>query len=130
LVPSIRGLFNEIQRQTHIEINFFSRNVPKRFVPEKELALFRIAQEAINNIVKYARAKKVFVNLVKKDEELSLSVEDDGIGFDQKKIMETTGKELPLGLLIMRERAEQLDGEFILESQTGKGTHILVEIPL
>jgi len=130
LVPSLSGLFNEIQRQTDIEINFFSRNVPKRFGPEKELAIYRIAQEAMNNIVKYARAKKVFVNLVKKDEGISLSVEDDGIGFDQKKIMETMGEELPLGLLIMRERAEQLDGEFILESQTGKGTHLLVEIPL
>jgi PAS domain S-box-containing protein len=130
LVPSLRGLFNEIQGQTDIDIHFFSRNVPKRFGPEKELALFRIAQEAMNNIVKYALAKKVFVNLVRKGEELSLSIEDDGIGFDQKKIMKATGKELTLGLLIMRERAEQLDGDFTLESQSGKGTHILVEIPL
>jgi len=130
VVSSLRGLFNEIQRQTDIEIHFFSRNVPKRFAPEKELAIYRIAQEAMTNILKHARAKNVFVNLVKKDEELSLSVEDDGIGFGQYMVMKTTEEELPLGLLIMRERAEQLDGEFTLESQAGKGTHVLVEIPL
>lgn len=130
LIPSLRGLFNEIQRQTDIEIHFFSRNIPKRFVPEKELAFFRIAQEAMNNIIKYARAKKVFVNLVNKDEEVSLSIEDDGIGFDPKRVVQTAGEEMPLGLLIMRERAEQLNGEFTLDSQVGKGTHLLVEIPL
>jgi PAS domain S-box-containing protein len=130
LVPSLRGLFNEIQRQTDIEIHFFSRNVPKRFAPEKELAFFRIAQESMNNIVKYARAKEVFVNLVKKDEEVSLSIEDDGIGFDPKRVTQTAGEGLPLGLLIMQERAEQLEGDFTLESQAGKGTHLLVEIPL
>jgi PAS domain S-box-containing protein len=130
LIPSLRGLFNEIQRQTDIEIHFFSRNVPKRFAPEKELVIFRIAQEGMSNIVKHAKAKKVFVNLVGKEGELSLSVEDDGIGFDQKKIMKTTAEELPFGLLIMRERAEQIDGDFTLESQPGKGTHVLAEIPI
>lgn len=130
LVPSLNGLLNEIQRQTDIEIHIFSRKVPKRFAPEKELALFRIAQEAMTNIIKYARAKKVFVNLVKKNDELSLSIEDDGIGFDQKKIMKATVRGLPFGLLIMRERAEQIDGDFTLESQPGKGTHLLVEIPI
>jgi len=130
LVPSLRELFNQIQKQTDIEIRFFSRNVPKRFAPEKELAVFRIAQEATTNTIKYAGAKQVFVNLVKKGEGLSLSVEDDGIGFDPKRVMQPAGEGPPLGLLVMRERAEQLGGEFILESQAGKGTHILVEIPV
>lgn len=130
LVPSIRELFNEIKRYMDIDIKFFIRNIPKRFASEKELAIYRIAQEAMSNIVNHAKAKKVFVNLVGKDGKLSLSVEDDGIGFDQKKIMKTTARGLPFGLLIMRERAEQIDGDFTLESQPGKGTHVLAEIPL
>jgi PAS domain S-box-containing protein len=130
LIPSLRDLFNEIQQQTDIEIRFFSRNVPKRLDSEKELAVFRIAQEATTNIIKYAVAKEVFVNLVRKGEELSLSIEDDGIGFDPYETMKTTGKGLPLGLLIMRERAEQLGGEFTLDSQAGKGTRVMVEIPI
>jgi signal transduction histidine kinase len=130
LVPCLRELFNEIQRQTDIEIRFFSRGVPERFAPEKEVAIYRIAQEALTNIIRNAKAKSVFVNLVKKGENLSLSVEDDGVGFDQDKVMTFSKNRGPLGILIMRERAEQVDGEFTLESQPGKGTHVLVEIPL
>ena len=130
VVSSLRELFNEIQQQMDMEINFFSRRIPKRFEEGKELAIYRIVQEALTNIIRHAQAKNVFVNLVKKDEKLSLSVEDDGIGFSRKKVMRTTRKKGPLGLLIMRERTVQLDGEFTIESQLGKGTHLLVEIPI
>jgi len=130
LLPSLRELFNEIQRQTDMEIHFFSRNIPKRIAPENALAIYRIAQEALSNVIRHARAKNIFVNLIKKGEKLSLSAEDDGVGFDQDKVMTFSKKKGPLGLLIMRERAEQLDGDFTLESQIGKGTHLLVEIPL
>ena len=130
LVSSLRELFNKARQSTNMEINFFSRRMPKHFDQEKELAIYRIAQEALNNIVRHARAKNVFVNLVKKDDKLLLSVEDDGVGFDQDKVMKTSKRKGPLGLLIMRERAIQLDGEFTLESQPGQGTHVLVEIPL
>jgi len=121
---------NEVQQQTDMEIHFFSRGIPKRFEEGKELAIYRIAQEALGNIIRHSQAKNVFMNLVKKDKNLSLSVEDDGVGFDQDKVMKPSKKKGLLGLLIMRERATQLDGEFTLESQPGKGTHLLVEIPI
>jgi signal transduction histidine kinase len=130
VVSSLRDLFNGVQQQTNMEVNFFSRRMPKHFDQGKELAIYRIAQEALTNVIRHARAKNVFVNLVKKDDKLLLSVEDDGVGFDQDKVMKTSKRKGPLGLLIMRERAIQLDGEFTLESQRGKGTHVLVEIPL
>ena len=130
LVPSLRELFNDIQRDADIKIKFFSRNIPKEFSPEKALTTYRIAQEALTNVIKHAQAKKAFVNLVKKEKVLSLSVEDDGVGFDLDKAMKVTRRRGPLGLLIMRERVVQLDGEFTIESQIGKGTHLLVEIPL
>ena len=130
LVSSLRELFNEIQQQTDMEFHFFSKNIPKRFDPEKELAIYRIAQEALSNIIRHSQAKNVFLNIVKKDKKLSLSIEDSGVGFDQNKVMKPSKKKGPLGLLIMRERAVQLGGEFTVESQHGKGTHLLVEIPL
>jgi len=130
IVSSFKNLFSEIKQQTGMEIRFFNRGIPKRFEEEKELAIYRITQESLTNVIRHARAKNVFVNLVKKDDNLSLSVEDDGVGFNLDKAMKTTKGKGPLGLLIMKERAIQLDGEFTIESQPGKGTHVLVEIPL
>ena len=72
----------------------------------------------------------MFVSLAKEEEFITLGVEDDGVGFDVDKAMTFSKKRGPLGLLIMRERAEQLDGEYAIESKIGKGTHVLVEITL
>ena len=130
LVSSLRALLNEFREHTDIKIKFFNRNVPKRFDQEKELAIYRIVQEALNNIIKHAKAKNVHVSLLKKGNVLFLSVEDDGVGFDQDKKMKISKGKGPLGLVIMRERAMQLDGELTVESSLGKGTHLLAEIPI
>ncbi len=130
LVPSLRELFNEVQEHRCIKINFFNKNVPKRFNQAKELAIYRIVQEALTNIVKHAKAKNVFVNLLMKGNAIFLSVEDDGIGFEQEGTMKISKGKGPLGLVIMRERAIQLDGELTIESLMGKGTHLLLEIPI
>ena len=130
LMSSPEGLFSEIQESTSIQVNFFVRDIPERFDPEKELSIYRIIQEALNNITKHARAKNVYVSLLKKGELISLSVEDDGIGFDQRVAMKISKWQGPLGLIIMRERAIQLDGVFTLESTMGKGTIVMVEIPI
>ena len=130
LVSSLRTLLNEFREHTDIKIDFFNRNVPKRFDQEKEIAIYRIVQEALNNIIKHAKAKNVYVSLLKKGKVLSLSVEDNGVGFDQDKATKILNGKGPLGLVIMRERAMQLDGELTIESKMGKGTHLLAEIPI
>jgi two-component system, NarL family, sensor histidine kinase UhpB len=130
LVSSIRTLLDEFKEHTGLKIDFFNRNVRKRFDLEKELAIYRIVQEALNNIIKHAKAKHVYVSLLKKDNVLFLSVEDDGVGFDQDKAMKISKGKGPLGLVIMQERAMQLDGELTIESKMGKGTHLLAEIPI
>ena len=130
LVSSLRELFNEIQGKTDLRINFFYQDIPKRFFEEKELTIYRIVQEALNNVIKHAKAKNVFVSLNRKDGVLLLSIEDDGVGFDRDRIMNAPRTKGPLGLIIMKERAVQIDGEFILDSKIGKGTHVLVEIPI
>jgi PAS domain S-box-containing protein len=130
LVSSLRTLLDEFREYTDLKIDFFNRNVPKRFDQEKELAIYRIVQEALNNIIKHAKAKNIYVSLLKKGNVLFLSVEDDGVGFDQDKEMKISKGKGPVGLVIMRERAMQLDGELTIESKMGKGTHLLVEIPI
>ena len=131
LVPALRDLFKEIKQQRNIEIHFFTRDVPKRFDQEKEVAIFRVAQEALCNVIKHAQAKNCFVNLVKKGDSLTLSVEDDGRGFDEaKKKVCASRSNVPLGLLFMQERVVQLNGEFTVESRAREGVHLLVELPL
>jgi signal transduction histidine kinase len=130
LMPALQALIDDVRSSTELDIHFFSSGVPERFDHEKELALYRIAQESINNIVKHAGARRVDVNLVQKDGVVSLSVEDDGVGFAYDEETKQLWQGGPLGLHIMRERATQFGGELTLDARPGEGAHVLVEIPV
>ncbi|MBN1906935.1 MAG: HAMP domain-containing protein [Deltaproteobacteria bacterium] len=130
LISSIKELLSDIEINTGMDINLFTHNIPSMLSKEKELAIYRITQEAMNNIVKHTHATTVHVSLVMKGHKIALSIEDNGTGFDPQKIMENTHGQSPFGLLIMQERAEQLNGEFSIESETGKGTYLFAEIPV
>ena len=130
LVPCVRTLVENIAETTKLKIHFYAKGVPKRLNEEKELGFYRIAQEAINNIIKHARATEVFISLIKKEKTLSLSVEDNGVGFKVDRVTKARKGKGLLGLLIMQERAAPLGGKLSIDSRRGEGTHILVEIPL
>ncbi len=115
---------------TGVATKFFCRDIPEHFHPEKELAIYRIAQEALHNILKHAQAGKVHVALTNRKGTLCLSVEDDGIGFNPQKCTATAEGKKPLGLLIMQERAFQQGGELTVDAMPGRGALILAEIPL
>jgi signal transduction histidine kinase len=89
------------------------------------LALFRIVQEALGNAAKHASAKRISVRLSRADGMVSLIVSDDGVGLDPSRIATGGG----LGLVMMRERASQLNGRFEFESAPGRGTTIRVIVP-
>jgi signal transduction histidine kinase len=86
--------------------------------------LYRIAQEALTNTVKYAEATRVDVMLVEDEGDVLLSIRDDGKGFDDAA--QHTG----LGLMGMKERADMLPGRFEVRSRPGYGTEILVRVAL
>ena len=90
---------------------------------EAEIALYRIAQEALTNVAKHAHANRVDVFLESRDGYLVLVVEDDGVGFDPEH---TTARERGIGLLGMRERAGLIGAQFELESSSGEGTSVFV----
>jgi signal transduction histidine kinase len=94
---------------------------------EIETALYRIGQEALNNVAKHAQARSVMVLLDRSAGRVSLIVEDDGIGFD---VAEPAGLRQRFGVTGMRERALLLGGEFEIESTSGKGTTVVARIPL
>jgi len=89
------------------------------------LALFRIVQEALGNAAKHAQAKQMTVRLTRSADVVSLTVSDDGRGFDSSSLATAGG----MGLITMRERASQLNGKFEFESAPGRGTTISVVIP-
>ena len=98
----------------------------ERFTSEVETMLYRLAQEALNNIVKHARAECADVVLERSPEYLSLIVEDNGIGFDLSSVGSIGGG---VGLLGMRERAALVGADLQIESTPGRGTTVIVRVP-
>jgi signal transduction histidine kinase len=104
-----------------------------RLPTEVETALYRIAQEALTNVLKYAAAKAVSLVVRREVGDLSrvhLTVEDDGRGFDSDSLLQASGTGKGLGLVGIRERAALLNGSFTLESRLGSGTTVHVCIPI
>ena len=101
-----------------------------RLASEVETALYRIVQEALTNIAKYARATHVSVLLERRDGQINAIVEDNGCGFDAEQVLRTGAAENRLGLYGMRERAELIGGALTVESQTGCGTTVFVRVPV
>jgi PAS domain S-box-containing protein len=130
LIPSLQALIDDVRGSASLEVQFFSSGISGRFDREKELALYRIAQESINNVVKHAHARTVHVNLISNGGSASLSIEDDGVGFAYSEEAYMLWRGGPLGLHIMRERAVQFGGELTIDSRPGQGVHVLAEIPL
>ena len=98
----------------------------KRLSPDLDIALYRIAQEALTNAVRHAGSSNISLVLERRETEIVLLVEDDGHGFDAEKLK----KPDRLGLPGMRERAEMLGGSLRLESSPGSGTTLIVEVPI
>jgi PAS domain S-box-containing protein len=96
-----------------------------RFPPEVEATVYRITQEALNNVAKHAGARSVNILLEQRDDELVLAVEDDGAGCDP-----TGSSETMVGLIGMRERAEAVGGSVEIEPTPGGGTTVLAHLPM
>jgi signal transduction histidine kinase len=98
--------------------------------PEREETLFRIAQEALNNSVKHAKARRLCLRLVCQAGQVTLTIQDDGVGFaPQRMPRRADGQAGGMGLNIMRERAEAQGGTLEVETAPGQGTTILVRLP-
>jgi signal transduction histidine kinase len=101
---------------------------PRRVDAPVELALFRIAQEALRNVEKHAEAASAVVELNFADQEIHLSVADDGHGFSPPKNVSDLARAGKLGLLGMKERAELVGGSFDVQSTPGEGTRLIVRV--
>jgi signal transduction histidine kinase len=92
-----------------------------------QVQVFRIIQEALTNVRKHAQAKQVRIRTVRQGDQMQISVEDDGQGFDPSGVSAESGT--CFGLLVMHERAESIGGTLTVESQIGAGTRIVIRCP-
>ena len=127
LVPALRWYLDQQAQRAGLRIEFFADPALERMSPEIETACFRVAQEALTNVVRHARAQTVSVELHRTPEALHLVVRDDGIGFD---VMTAEQQGVSLGLLGMRERVTLLGGEMDCKSAPGRGTEIHAFFPV
>ena len=114
-------------RRTGIAVAVRANEPAVRPAPQVEIALFRIAQEALNNVAKHARARRVEIALDHANGECVMSVQDDGIGFDG--VEDASDKPKPgLGMVTMRERAQAVGGHFEVQALPGRGTQLTVRV--
>ncbi len=123
LVPTLEILAREFMDQSGIEVHCTLE--PVNLQPNAELMVYRLVQESFTNIIKYAGATRVWVNLATVDGRVTASVRDDGVGFDT-----TVQRNSAYGLMGMRFRVEAEGGLLVMVSAPGKGTLIQVTLPL
>ena len=129
LIPALRSLTNNI-KGADISVTFTVVGEESRFTGETELSLFRIVQEALNNIRKHARASQASVIVEFTKDELKLTVKDNGQGFNAEEAIDDLPHNGKLGLLGMQERVWLLGGTMEIASKPGEGTTLSFQIPV
>ena len=129
LVPALEWLASDLTNNFGIDIGIGVLGSIRRFSSETELVLFRITQEALRNVWKHSEASKTWVTLEFGDDIATLTIKDNGKGFELPQRMGDLASSGKLGLAGMQERAQLVEGKLTIDSETGKGTIVTVEIP-
>jgi PAS domain S-box-containing protein len=126
LVVALHGLCNEISEQSGVKIHFTYRAVPRALPSDISLCLYRISQEALNNVVRHSSAREATVDLSRTNHTIGLCISDAGLGFNPEQVQEKAG----LGLVSMRERLRLVGGQLSIVSEPFRGTQVCVQVPL
>lgn len=129
-VPAIRKFVQDFQMANDSKIHLDIQGDAGLLAPKSQSALYRLAQEALNNVRKHAQASNVWLNLGVEGKWAILDVRDDGHGFDMMKALDAARGRGSVGILQMRERTERAGGTFEIETGIGKGTTIRVRLPV
>ncbi|MDD5590985.1 MAG: sensor histidine kinase [Dehalococcoidales bacterium] len=130
LVPSLELLVEEANRDEKLVCRLETTGCHRRLSSEIELVLFRVSQEALRNVRKYAGATEVIIGIDFGNRKVTLNICDNGCGFELKETLENYAHGGKLGLLGMRDRVYMVGGGFTVESEAGKGTRITAFIPI
>jgi two-component system, NarL family, sensor kinase len=128
LCVAVEEYVSQLRKSTEFEIVFNTSGFKKYFPIEKELILFRILQESVNNIIKHAEANHIIIDLHFSHDSLQLNIRDNGKGFDLSGTSNRSQK--GAGIKNMQKRAALIGGKFLLETGLEKGTRISIELPV
>jgi len=126
LIPAIEWLAQEFQKRTGLECDFMTPDEELNVDQERTTALFRICQEALTNVARYAQATRVHIELDSDEQEITLRIADNGRGITEAEQRATNS----FGLLGMRERSRLLGGTFSIKGTPNAGTTLTVRVPM
>jgi two-component system sensor histidine kinase DegS len=129
LIPTLEKYLERFATQQKVKAEL-KTNLKQRLPEKVETAIFRLTQEALNNIAKYAQAKNVCVNINQVKNELAVSIKDDGVGFDVNAVQKRASQSSGFGLSGMRERVRIINGNLQIQSAPGQGCQIAAVVPL
>ncbi len=126
LIPTLEKYLSQKEEyHPEVTIHFQNYGEPHRFNTNFESSAFRLIQESVSNALKHAEAKDIWVKVEWLRDKVNISIKDNGVGFDEKEVTDKS-----FGLIGMKERLDLLKGEMDITSTQGKGTHILIKLPL
>jgi signal transduction histidine kinase len=129
LLPALQWYANDFSDRTGIEVKVYGDERMERLPQASEIALFRIAQEALNNVAKHAHAGHADITLKHSDRQFIMVVLDDGAGLDTSSAPAAKRRQ-GLGMMTMRERTQAVGGQFEVTGAAGEGTRVVVRIPV
>lgn len=130
LAAALRWQVDRHAQRAGIASNFIADPSLARNEPAVEISCFRVAQEALTNIVKHAKARRVSVELRRRGMRLEMTIRDDGVGFDVEAAWKKVSEGESFGLLSMEERVSAAGGRIEIRSVPGSGTEVRAEFPL
>ena len=127
LLKAVQNMADKVSASNTIRIDVLDHGLDNRLENSLELAIFRIIQELITNVIKHANASEATIHLTNHEDSINIMVEDNGKGFDPKQITKTKSG---MGISSIDKRIEHLDGKLTIESEDNKGTTVIIDIPL
>lgn len=125
LIPTLKKYMQTVEEYNNTEINFTFLGEEKRLPNKLEVALFRLIQESVQNVIKHAEATNITVKVEFRGNKVNATIKDNGKGFDVEQQKDST-----FGLMGMKERIELLEGNFSIDSKIGVGTVVIIQVPL
>lgn len=130
LVPTLRKFVQDFEERTRIHTAFDLKGKEIRLPSAMEAAIYRLVQEAYSNAQKHSNASHVILEMQYNPQQIVITVEDNGIGFNQKLIDEPEYHNAHFGLVGMKERVELVEGRMDIDSKPGHGTKVMITIPI